>query len=51
MSKTKIDEIIKICESFFKGNQSLDPSIIYWIHELAMEIKSEDSGDTDQNIK
>lgn len=51
MNKSKIDEIIKVCQSFFDGNQSLDPSIIYEIHELALEIKSEDSGNTDQNTK
>jgi hypothetical protein len=41
MSKSKIDEIIEICQSFFDGNQSLDESIIYEIHQLALEIKSE----------
>ena len=49
MSQSKLDEIIKICQSFVDGNQSLDPSIIYAIHELALEIKSESQ--QDENIK
>lgn len=38
---SKIDEIIRICQSVFDGNQSMDESIIHEIHELALEIKSE----------
>lgn len=41
MNKSKIDEIIDICQSFIDGHQSLDASIIYEIHQLALETKSE----------
>ncbi|MFR7272472.1 hypothetical protein ACLVL5_06230 [Streptococcus pneumoniae] len=36
----ELNEIIKICKSVFEGNQSMDESIIYAIHELALEIKA-----------